>query len=63
MDKDGSGCFSFKRIVGHRAIAIYFGKNVDIFFPNILFLFELFKEKLNKDVELCFYSFLNGLKV
>ena len=50
LNKDGSGGFSFERIIGNRAIAIYFSKNIDIFFPNVLFLFELFKKKLNEDI-------------
>lgn len=56
--EEGPGGFSLFGVEGHGSIAVDLCKDVDVSFPYVLFMFELFKEKSHKYSQLRLYAFL-----
>jgi hypothetical protein len=61
IDKEGPGGFFLFGKDGHGGVAIDFGENVDVSFPNVLLEFELLKKESHEYVHLgldVFFDFL-----
>jgi len=54
--------FSLFGVLCHTTEAVKFSENVNVSFPNILFLLKLFEEKRHKNTHLGLYALLNYLQ-